>query len=160
MSGALRLHACCVALDETGILISGEAGSGKTSLCFALMALGGRLVSDDYTELTREEEALYAEAPAAIDGLIELHGGGVFCAAPHMRRERVAVGFEVGLFAPSVKRLPERMSGRSYHGLDIPFIPQPARDASVSAKILFLAQLFQQRGQLETVSVAMPVPYD
>jgi len=76
------LHASCVALDKSGVLILGASGAGKSSLALQLMALGADLVSDDRTCVSREGDGLLASAPATIKGLIEARGVGVLVAAP------------------------------------------------------------------------------
>ena len=76
----MRLHASAVALDGRGVLITGAAGSGKSSLALTLMAYGAVLISDDQTELSRVGDTIWARAPETISGLIEARGagGGVF----------------------------------------------------------------------------------
>ncbi len=79
---ACVLHASCVALDKSGVLILGASGAGKSSLALQLMALGADLVSDDRTCVRRESDGLLASAPATIKGLIEARGVGVLVADP------------------------------------------------------------------------------
>ena len=74
------LHASCVALGTNAVAILGPSGSGKSALALQLMAFGCRLVSDDRTVLTCRDGALFAFAPAAIQGRIEARGIGILAA--------------------------------------------------------------------------------
>lgn len=67
----------CVALDQSGILITGESGVGKSDLTLRLFELGAKLVSDDYTEIDNCAGVLRAKAPESIRGLFEVYGLGV-----------------------------------------------------------------------------------
>jgi serine kinase of HPr protein (carbohydrate metabolism regulator) len=71
------LHASCVSIGGRAVLISGRSGSGKSDLALRLIDRGARLVSDDYTIVRRNEEALVAEAPETIAGKIEVRGVGI-----------------------------------------------------------------------------------
>lgn len=82
MAATLTLHATTVAVDGRGILITGPAGAGKSSLALALMALGARLVADDRTILTAEGEVLVATCPPTLQGMIEARGIGILRADP------------------------------------------------------------------------------
>lgn len=85
MSGAtaVNLHASAVALDaESGVLILGASGSGKSAMALQLMAFGARLVADDRVDLHLREGAIRASAPSALRGLIEARGVGLLGATP------------------------------------------------------------------------------
>ncbi|MDJ0896080.1 MAG: HPr kinase/phosphatase C-terminal domain-containing protein [Alphaproteobacteria bacterium] len=71
------VHASCVALDGAGVLLRGPAGSGKSDLALRLIDSGAGLVADDQCVLTRTGEALSAEAPVALAGLLEVRGIGI-----------------------------------------------------------------------------------
>ncbi len=86
----VTLHATCVVLDEAGILIRGEPGSGKSSLALALLdraGLQGRhasLVGDDRIRIMQSSERLVARPHPAVAGLIEIRGLGILRAAQRM----------------------------------------------------------------------------
>jgi len=87
--GPLILHASAVAVDKAGLVITGAAGAGKSTLAMQMIALGARLVADD--RVTAEhlaEGGLRIAAPAAIAGLIEARGLGLLTvpAAPAIAR--------------------------------------------------------------------------
>lgn len=110
----LTLHATCVAVGETGVLITGPAGSGKSSLALALMAYGAVLVADDQTVLTVDGADLVATCPPAIQGMIEARGLGLLHADT---RARVVIGLVVDLGQTEEHRLPPfrnvMLSGRA-----------------------------------------------
>lgn len=47
------VHAACIALDGTGVLLCGDSGAGKTSLAYACARQGWTYVSDDATYVVR-----------------------------------------------------------------------------------------------------------
>lgn len=99
----LKLRGSSVALAGQGLLITGESGMGKSSLALDLMALGGGLISDDWTEVRRKGEALLADAPPSIRGQIEARGIGILAATPAGATPLVLV---VELGAEDDSRLP------------------------------------------------------
>ena len=99
----LTLHASAVSLSGRGVILRGAAGSGKSSLALALIARGGRLISDDRTCLARRGAGLLAWAPAPILGLIEARGIGLIETEPAPPTFISAV---VDLDEPEPDRLP------------------------------------------------------
>ena len=83
----LTMHASCVALGDSGVLILGGPGSGKSDLVLALIDQPGlgtgseliraSLVADDQTQIERKGDALFASSPQAIAGLLEIRGQGI-----------------------------------------------------------------------------------
>ena len=71
------MHGTAVALNSAGLLITGQAGAGKSSLALELMALGASLVADDQVVLTRKPEGLLMSAPTTLKGKIEARGIGI-----------------------------------------------------------------------------------
>ena len=53
-NGSLIMHATCVDINGSGVLIVGRSGSGKSSLAINLLALGSTLVADDQCELVKK----------------------------------------------------------------------------------------------------------
>ncbi|MEM9196305.1 MAG: HPr kinase/phosphatase C-terminal domain-containing protein [Pseudomonadota bacterium] len=100
---AASLHASCVALGDSGVLVTGAAGSGKSTLALDLIALGAELVADDQVLLTREGTALVATAPEATAGLIEARGVGILRLPA---RAQVALAVVVDLDMIEARRLP------------------------------------------------------
>ncbi len=97
------IHASCVAMAGRAVLITGASGRGKSALALWLMALGARLVADDYTELRVRDGALMARAPAATTGTIEARGVGLLAAEV---LAEAPVGLVVDLDREESERLP------------------------------------------------------
>lgn len=75
----MRIHASCAALDGAAVLLLGPPGSGKSDLLLRLLGRGWALVADDQVELTPGGDGPpLAAAPAALRGLLEVRGVGVF----------------------------------------------------------------------------------
>jgi HPr kinase/phosphorylase len=83
MSVDAPVHATALVIDETGILVRGPSGAGKTSLAMALIARArsegrfARLVADDRVILQLRHGRIVMRAPAAISGLVEIRGAGI-----------------------------------------------------------------------------------
>ena len=71
------VHATAVAVGETGALIIGRSGQGKSTLALRLIGLGARLVADDRTALKCKNGSLIAAPVAPLAGLIEARGVGI-----------------------------------------------------------------------------------
>lgn len=79
---ATPLHAACVALEGTGVLLCGESGAGKSSLAYACARNGWTYLADDATYLVREYLGRYVVGnpyqirfrPSAISLFPELEG--------------------------------------------------------------------------------------
>jgi serine kinase of HPr protein (carbohydrate metabolism regulator) len=67
----------CVAMRGRALLITGEPGSGKSSLALALMDRGGELVGDDGVTLAQVGELIVATPPPHTEGLIEIRNVGL-----------------------------------------------------------------------------------
>ena len=80
MTRPATIHGSAVLLGETGILIRGVSGSGKSKLVLELIAgdsAGARLVADDRIIVSAVNGRLLADAPEEIAGLIEMRGIGL-----------------------------------------------------------------------------------
>jgi serine kinase of HPr protein (carbohydrate metabolism regulator) len=131
--GALRvvLHASCVELLGTGVVLLGPPGSGKSDLALRLVDGGARLVSDDRLAVERQGELLIGRPPQPIAGLIEVRGLGIM-RIDHCVSSRL--GLVVALGAEPPPRLPERM-GYELLGVALPYLELDARTPSACAKI-------------------------
>ncbi|MES2754822.1 MAG: HPr kinase/phosphatase C-terminal domain-containing protein [Pseudomonadota bacterium] len=123
------VHACCVAIDGRGVLIFGASGSGKSDLTLRLIDRGARLVSDDYTQLTRAGKRVIASAPAAIAGQIEVRGIGIVTLPP---TGTVPIALVVSAGVP--QRLPDPAKS-DMAGVDVPMITLSLLEASAPLKV-------------------------
>ena len=78
------VHASAVLVGARAMLIRGPAGSGKSSLAFALIQAGHsgalpftRLVGDDRVHLEAAHGRLLVRPPEALAGLTEVRGVGI-----------------------------------------------------------------------------------
>ncbi len=133
----MQIHASCVELGGTGVLLLGESGSGKSDLALRLIDAGARLVADDRTELQRDGARLIASPPATIAGRMEVRGVGIV-PLPHVAK--CIVGLAVDLVASDrVERLPSAQS-RAWLGIDLPLLALDPFEASAPAKIRLAAR--------------------
>jgi hypothetical protein len=130
-----NIHASCVAIGGRGVLLLGPSGSGKSDLALRLIDQGAELVADDRTILFAKNGALYAKAPASIEGLLEIRGLGIV-EMPVRTSVKIALAVRLG---SEGARLP---SPRLYHvprskkpALPVPQIALDGRFASAPAKI-------------------------
>ncbi|MFN3953566.1 MAG: HPr kinase/phosphorylase [Pararhodobacter sp.] len=141
---AHNLHASTVAFGPTaGVLILGPSGAGKSRLAMALIGLGAQLVADDQTLLASLDDALYARAPRAIAGLLEVRGVGLIRLLP---RRLAQVALVVDLGAPAPPRLPEPQR-RVIAGIALPCLAGPPGGPSPDA-VKHYIQMSCLKGQL------------
>ena len=76
----MLFHASCIRFMNTGILICGQSGMGKSDLCLRLIEYGAKLVADDQTHVDRINNKLIASCPENIQGLLEVRGIGIVTA--------------------------------------------------------------------------------
>ena len=76
-NGSLIIHATCVDINGSGVLIVGSSGSGKSSLAINLLALGSKLVADDQCELVKKNNRFSVSKPASLPNSIEIRGVGL-----------------------------------------------------------------------------------
>lgn len=138
----LLLHATCVAIGGRGVLLRGPSGSGKSDLALRLIdasgrahgeeTLAARLVSDDQVRVRREGDRLYASAPPALAGLIEVRGLGIvrLDAAPETE---LALAVRL-LPAAEIERLPEPRRVEIL-GVALPQVEIDAAAASAPARV-------------------------
>ena len=127
-----QVHATCVEIAGTGVLLRGPSGSGKSDLALRLIDGGARLVADDRVDLMIEDAGLVASAPAALSGMIEVRGVGL-AQLPSIARARIGMIIDL-VDDNAVERLPEP-AVCTLLGVDVRQIRLAAHGASAAAKV-------------------------
>ena len=71
------VHGVLVSIEGIGVLITGEAGTGKSECALELVLGGHKLVADDVVCCTRKTDALVGEPPAGFEGLLAIRDVGI-----------------------------------------------------------------------------------
>jgi serine kinase of HPr protein (carbohydrate metabolism regulator) len=128
----LWLHASCVELAGSGIVLIGPSGSGKSDLALRLIDGGARLIADDQLAVERQGDRLLGRPPAALAGLLEVRGFGIVRLPWHaVCPLGLAVGLDPATPAP---RLPEAET-HELLGVRLPYLRLDPRAPSACAKI-------------------------
>jgi HPr kinase/phosphorylase len=120
----MQVHGSCAARDGAGVLLMGPPGSGKSDLVMRLLSRGFDLVADDRVDVSDG----VASAPAALAGLLEVRGLGIF-RIRHRPSAELALVVSLGSATP---RLP--MPAR-HAGLDLPQVGIDAAAASAPERV-------------------------
>lgn len=106
-----------VAIGGRGLLIAGEAGSGKSSLALALIDRGAKLIGDDGLRIEERDGHPLACPPTTTKGLIEVRNVGLVklptCEAP------ISLVLQLTTLAP---RYPMELATTTLAGMDIPVL--------------------------------------
>lgn len=129
------LHATCVAVGDSGLLILGPSGSGKSALALRLISLGALLVSDDRTRVEARDGRLSATCPNPdLAGLIEARGIGVL-RAPALAGTTLDLAVDLGRI--EADRLPPRRAV-TILGQTLPLVLHARNDHFPDALMLYL----------------------
>lgn len=129
------VHATCVAVDGSGVLIRGASGAGKSDLALRLIDTGAVLVADDRVEIAPGAGGgpPLASPPPALAGRIEARGIGILT-VPFLTAAPIALVVDLASPAAAIERLPE--PGRAtVLGTAIPRIVVAPFEASAVAKV-------------------------
>lgn len=98
-------HGSCVTFGARGVLLLGASGTGKSALALQMIGQGATLVAEDQVELFIRDTVVYARAPRALQGLIEVRNVGLLRTA---FAPDAAVRLVIDLDTPEPERLPPR----------------------------------------------------
>jgi serine kinase of HPr protein (carbohydrate metabolism regulator) len=130
----MQIHASCVALAGSAVLLTGQSGCGKSDLALRLLHLGFLLVADDQVIV----EDRVARAPAGWAGLLEIRGIGIVQLG-HVAAARLALVARL-LSSMPVARLPEPSLDEQF---GVPLIQVDPWHASAAHKIALALQCAQ-----------------
>lgn len=140
-----RIHATCIAIQDAGVLLFGASGSGKSDLALRLIDSGAELVADDYTEIETVNGRLFAHAPEAIAGMLEVRSLGVVRVD---WRTEVPVALVIELTSrEDIERMPET-EYREIDGVRLPVFHIDPFESSAPAKVRMMMQTTQHTTQV------------
>ena len=126
-----RMHSSSVVIDDNGVLILGDSGSGKSDLALRLIDNGATLISDDISICRKNSNNIYLHCPPEIKGLLEVREIGIIT-VPFV--ERIKLRLVVNLKSKNNERFPKDNSFRIL-GVKIPLISIEGKNSSAVAKI-------------------------
>ena len=104
LNDSLIMHATCVDINGSGVLIVGRSGSGKSSLAINLIALGSTLVADDQCEIVKKNNKLSVFKPTSLPSSIEIRGVGLVSVPMVVE---TSLDWVVNMDEPEKKRMPD-----------------------------------------------------
>jgi HPr kinase/phosphorylase len=131
-AAAAWLHASCVELGATGVVLLGASGSGKSDLALRLIDAGARLVGDDRLVVERRGDQLFGRPAAALAGLLEVRGFGIV-RLPWCPESRLGLAITLQPDVP-LARLPEPETC-DLLGVRLPHLRLDPRAPSAGARI-------------------------
>ena len=126
-----KMHSSSVVIDDNGVLILGDSGSGKSDLALRLIDNGATLISDDISICRKNSNNIYLFCPPEIKGLLEVREIGIIT-VPFV--ERIKLRLVVNLKSKNNERFPKDNSFRIL-GIKIPLISIEGKNSSAVAKI-------------------------
>ena len=143
------LHASALVIGETGLLILGESGAGKSALTLALLGAArangefARLVGDDRVTLMIRAGRLIAQGHPAVAGFIEARGAGIL-PIDHLKAARLDA---VILLEDAPESLPTPQDlVFALDGIELPILTLK-KDADLSGKVHLVRQWLSLRSR-------------
>ncbi len=128
---AKKFHSTSVVIEDSGILIRGQSGIGKSDLALRLIDSGATLISDDLTICKKIGDYLYLYPHSETKGLIEVREIGIMT-VPYV--ENIKLVLVVELVKEEFERIP-RMMSCNILGKKFPIIKIFGKSSSAVAKI-------------------------
>ena len=127
-----QVHATSIDIDGAGVLLRGPSASGKSDLALRMIDTGARPVADDRTNLAVRDGRIFASAPAALAGRIEVRGIGILTIGA-VQESPLALVVDL-VAAADVERLPEPAKA-DILGIALPLLRLAPFEASTPAKV-------------------------
>ncbi len=155
----LTVHGVLMEISTLGVLITGEAGTGKSELALDLISRGHRLIADDAPEFSRSAPGkLAGTCPALLRDYLEVRGLGILDIRRIFGDGAISAGktlsLVIHLYAPSgTGSLGDRLRGHfdtcSILDIDIPRVHLPVavgRNLAVMAEVAVRDFLLRLQG--------------
>ena len=126
-----RLHATSVAIEDNGVAIFGDPGSGKSDLALRLIDSGATLISDDITVFSKLEKNINLFGIENTKGLLEVREVGIIT-VPYV--EGIKLKLVVRLTDKVVERIPKK-NQINLLGLKFPKLEINGKNSSSVAKV-------------------------
>ena len=136
------IHASAVLVGETGILILGASGSGKSSLALDLIdhchlrGIAAGLIGDDRIVILRKNGQIFASPAPQLAGLIEVFGSGVHLVR-HIDEAEIHLAVRLVESSKSL-RMPPQEPHEVLPGIFLPLLCLPQRQPAVRAVLAHL----------------------
>ena len=126
-----RLHATSVAMEDNGVAIFGDPGSGKSDLALRLIDSGATLISDDITVFSKLEKNINLFGIENTKGLLEVREIGIIT-VPYV--EGIKLKLVVRLTDRVIERIPKK-NQINLLGLKFPKLEINGKNSSSVAKV-------------------------
>ena len=126
-----RLHATSVAIEDNGVAIFGDPGSGKSDLALRLIDSGATLISDDITVFSKLEKNINLFGIENTKGLLEVREVGIIT-VPYV--EGIKLKLAVRLTDKVIERIPKK-NQINLLGLKFPKLEINGKNSSSVAKV-------------------------
>ena len=126
-----RLHATSVAMEDNGVAIFGDPGSGKSDLALRLIDSGATLISDDITIFSKLEKNINLFGIENTKGLLEVREVGIITVT---YVEGIKLKLVVRLTDKVIERIPKK-NQINLLGLKFPKLEINGKNSSSVAKV-------------------------
>ena len=125
------IHATSVVIEDSGVLIVGNSGLGKSDLALRLIDSGATLISDEITICKKVDDSIFLFSPLQTRGLLEVREVGIMT-VPYV--DNIKLFLIVELVDHEIERLPSKKMGK-FMNLNISKIKIYGKNSSSVAKI-------------------------
>ena len=152
-----QLHAVLVRVFDTGVVIIGDSGIGKSECALDLVTRGHQLVADDAVQIYADADKLTGTAPDLTRHLLEIRGLGVIDVEAIFGTSSVCAESSIDLCVelrklPGVERLENVMSEYEIAGRGVPKFLLPVSSGRNLATLVETAVRLYRKGGMGTTA--------